>query len=39
MDISETKTEESFPLCRIKIVDFNTSFHLDRNSSGGGIMN
>ena len=33
--ISETKTEESFPLSQFKIDSYITPFCLDRNNSGG----
>ena len=36
--ISETKTGESLPLGQFEINGFNTTFHLDLNSSDGGVM-
>ena len=36
--ISETKVDPSFPSSQFPIESFSSSFRLDRNSSGGGIM-
>ena len=36
--LSETKTDESFPEGRFKVPGFCTSFRLDRDMFGGGIL-
>ena len=36
--ISETKVDPSFPSSQFPIDGFSSTFRLDRNSSGGGIM-
>ena len=36
--ISETKIDESFPLCQFRVNGFNAPFRLNPNSNGGGIM-
>ena len=36
--ISETKLDESFPVSQFLIPGFENPTHLDRSSSGGGIM-
>ena len=36
--ISETKTDESFPVCQFEIDWFSTPFRVDRDQKVGGIM-
>ena len=36
--ISETKIDESSPVCQFKIDGFNTPFRVDKDQKGGGIM-
>ena len=36
--ISETKIDDSFPVCQFLIGAYTTSYRLDRNSNGGGIL-
>ena len=36
--ISETKIDEIFLVCQFEIYRFNTSFRVDRNQKGGGMM-
>ena len=36
--ISETKIDESFPVCQFEIDGFNTPFRVDKDQKGGGIM-
>ena len=36
--ISETKLDESFPVSQFLMPGFENPIHLDRSSSGGGIM-
>ena len=38
LTISETKTDESFPLGQFKVNGFNVPFRLDCNNNGGGII-
>ena len=35
---SETKIDESFPVCQLKIDRFNTTFRVDRDQKRCGIM-
>ena len=36
--ISETKIDESFPVCQFEIDGLNIPFRVDRDQKGGGIM-
>ena len=36
--VSETKTDDSFPIENFLIDGFSTSYRLERNSNGGGLM-
>ena len=36
--ISETKIDESFPASQFLIDGFSSTYRLDRNSNGGGIL-
>ena len=36
--ISETKSDDSFPIANFLIGGFSQPYRIDRNSSGGGIM-
>ena len=36
--VSETKTDDTFPVGNLFINGFSTPYRLDRDSNGGGIM-
>ena len=36
--VSETKTDDSFPIGNFLIDEFSTPYRLDRNSNGGGLV-
>ena len=36
--ISETKTDDTFPIDNFVIDSYGTRYRLDRNSNGGGIL-
>ena len=36
--VSETKLDESFPMCQFEIDGFSTPFRIERNKEGGGII-
>ena len=38
LKISETKTDDSFPIGQFLIEGFCTPYRLDRNSKGGGVL-
>ena len=36
--VTETKLDDSFPVSQLNVESFSTSFRLDRNKNGGGII-